>query len=78
MRPPASPLAVNVVERAVAGLRSRGLKSTTPSELFAAANAAAWDLGYMLSQSDTWQAVFEWSGHDYDNPPPDDTRLDLT
>jgi len=32
----------------------------------------------MLSQADVWQAVYEWAGQDYENPPPDDTLLELT
>src|SRR5690349_21479251 len=78
MRPPASAHAVEAVLGAVAGLRSKGVASTTPPSLFEAANAAAWDAGLMLSQADVWQAVYEWAGHDYDDPPPDDTLFELT
>lgn len=31
----------------------------------------------MLSGSDVWMAVYDWGGYDYDNPPPDETAMDL-
>jgi len=75
--PPASPLAQAAVERAAGDLRASGVSSVTPPELFAAANDAAWDLGYMLSSADVWTAVYAWKGFDYGNPPPDDTPMSL-
>jgi hypothetical protein len=36
-----------------------------------------WDAGLMLTPSDVWMAVYDWGGYDYDNPPPDETAVDL-
>ena len=71
--PSASPIAVEAVSSAVDLLRQRGIRSGSPSELFAAANDVAWDGGLMLSKADVWIAVYEVGGFDYDSPPPDDT-----
>lgn len=77
MRPVASVFAQDAVKHAVERLRLSGVPSITPPELFAAANDAAWDAGLMLSQANVWQAVYEWGGFEYDNPPPDDTPMSL-
>jgi hypothetical protein len=75
--PVASAFAQDAVKHAIERLRLSGVTSTTPPELFAATNDAAWDAGLMLSQADVWQAVYEWGGLDYDNPPPDGTPMSL-
>jgi hypothetical protein len=77
VRPVASAVAQDAVKHAVERLRLSGAPSITPPELFAAANDAAWDAGLMLSQADVWEAVYEWGGFDYDDPPPDDTTMSL-
>jgi hypothetical protein len=77
VRPVASAVAQDAVKHAVERLRLSGAPSITAPELFAATNDAAWDVGLMLSQADVWQAVYEWGGFDYDDPPPDDTTMSL-
>lgn len=77
MSPVASPMAKQAVSLAVEKLRHQGVVSSTPPQLFAAANDAAWDAGLMLSGSDVWMAVYDWGGYDYDNPPPDETAMKL-
>jgi len=77
MHPPASPVAKEAVESGVARLLASGVSVATPPDLFGAANDAAWEAGLMLSQSDVRVAVYEWDGYVYDDPPPDDTLIDL-
>lgn len=76
--PVASPMARQAVRLAIEGLRSSEVSYCTPPELFGAANDAAWNGGVILSQSDVWSAVYEWGGHDYNNPPPDNTMMRIT
>lgn len=68
---------MNCVRAAAEAARGAGKIAVTAPELFEQANDAAWAAGYMLSQGDVWQAVYEWSGHDPYAPPPDETPLPL-
>jgi len=76
-RPGPTPVAMRAVDEGAGSLRSSGKLATTPPELFAAANDAGWNLGFTLSQLDVWQAVYEWAGFDFENPPPDGTAIPL-
>lgn len=77
MGPTATPIARSAVALAVQSLRARGVFSCTLSQLFTAANDAAWDSGLMLSKSDVWQAVFEWAGGDYEASLTEETLMTL-